>query len=96
MPRKNDKLLSELRQKIEVARRIVADQQAIVDRLIENKKPCVEAKGILRTYLSSLDQLKTYQKQVRKDKKAHSDRRLQAKRASERLGEIPTTNQGQS
>jgi hypothetical protein len=41
MPRKKAKLV-EIEQKIEVARRIVAKQQAMVDKLIANKKPSAE------------------------------------------------------
>jgi hypothetical protein len=64
MPRKKAKLV-EIGQKIEVARRIVGKQQAIVEKLIANKKPSAEAEGTLRTYLSSLNHLETHQRQMR-------------------------------
>ena len=69
MPRKKAKLV-EIEQKIEVARRIVAKQQAIVDKLIATKKPSVEAEGTLRTYLGSLNHLETHKRQMRQDAKA--------------------------
>jgi hypothetical protein len=64
MPRKKAKLV-EIGQKIEVARRIVGKQQAIVEKLIANKKPSAEAEGTLRTYLSSLNHFETHQRQMR-------------------------------
>ena len=69
MPSKKAKLV-EIEQKIEVARRIVAKQQAMVDKRIANKKPSAEAEGTLRTYLSSLNHLETHKRQMRQDLKA--------------------------
>jgi hypothetical protein len=44
MPKKKAKLV-ELEQKIDAAKRIVARQQAIVDRLLATGKPSAEAEG---------------------------------------------------
>jgi hypothetical protein len=69
MPKKKAKLV-ELKQKIDVARRIVAKQQAIVDKLLATRKPSVAAEGILRTYQSSLNHLEAHRLEMRQDAKA--------------------------
>jgi hypothetical protein len=69
MPKKKAKLV-ELEQKIDAAKRIVARQQAIVDKLLATGKPSAEAEGTLRTYLSSLNHLEGHRRQMRQDARA--------------------------
>jgi hypothetical protein len=69
MPKKKAKLV-ELEQKIDVARRIVAKQQAILDKLLASGGASTEAEGTLRTYLSSLNHLESHRLEMRQDAKA--------------------------
>jgi hypothetical protein len=69
MPKKKAKLV-ELEQKISVAKGIVAKQRTIVDTLLAAGKPTAEAKGTLRTYLSSLNHLEGRRIQMQQDAKA--------------------------
>ena len=49
------------------ARRIVAEQQALVTKLQAFGQPTIEAEATLRTYLSSLTHLETHESKLREE-----------------------------
>jgi hypothetical protein len=64
MPKKKSKL-AVLAEKIAVARRIIDEQQASLEKLRITGQPTHEAEGALRTYVSSLMHLLAYQEKLR-------------------------------
>jgi hypothetical protein len=69
MPRKRPKLII-LAQHIAGARRIVADQRALLAKLQATGQPTSEAEETLRTYISALHHLESHQRKMRADDKA--------------------------
>ena len=69
MPKKKSKL-GVLAQHIAGARRIVADQRALVSKLQATGQPASEAEGTLRTYRSALHHLESHERKMRADDKA--------------------------
>ena len=69
MPKKKSKL-SVLAQHIAGARRIVADQRALVAKLQATGQPASEAEETLRTYRSALLHLESHERKLRADAKA--------------------------
>jgi hypothetical protein len=65
MPRKKPKLVL-LAAQIAAARRIIDSQQALLERLRVNGRPTDQAKGALRTYVSSLMHLLAREDNLRK------------------------------
>ena len=64
MPRKRPELVL-LAQRVATARKIVADQQALIARLAAAGEPTVEAEKTLQTYLSALRHLEDHARQMR-------------------------------
>ena len=64
MPKKKSKL-AVLAEKIAVARRLIDEQQASLEKLRITGQPTDEAEGALRTYVSSLMHLLAYQEKLR-------------------------------
>jgi hypothetical protein len=69
MPKQTPKL-ADLAERIAVARRIVAEQQALLEKLRRSGLPTAEAEGALRTYASSLVHLLTRERRMREDAEA--------------------------
>jgi hypothetical protein len=69
MPRKRSKLIA-IAQRVAVARRIVAEQSALVAKLQAEGQPTFEADGTLRTYISSLKHLEAHAHKMREETKA--------------------------
>ena len=84
MPRKISKLRIVTLQLAD-ARRIVAEQQALVTKLQAFGQPTIEAEAILRTYLSSLTHLETHESKLREEaaaKKGETRSRCDRRRRS--------------
>jgi hypothetical protein len=64
------KKLAALLERIAVARRIIADQQALLEKLRVDGQPTREAEGALRTYASSLMHLLAHERKMREEAKA--------------------------
>jgi hypothetical protein len=64
MPRKQAPLVVAA-QRIAEARRIVADQQALVARLRVLKRPTDDAETLLHTYLSALAHLEDHERKIK-------------------------------
>jgi hypothetical protein len=69
MPRKKSKL-AVLAEQIAAARRIIDDQQALLEKLRTSGQPTHEAEAALRTYVSSLMHLLAYQEKLRLESEA--------------------------
>jgi hypothetical protein len=69
MPKKRPKLVA-LVKRIGVIRRIINEQQALLERLRITGQPTSEAEGVLRTYVSSLTHLLDHERRMREDAKA--------------------------
>jgi len=80
MPKKRPKLIV-LAQHIAGAKRIVADQRALLAILQAAGQPTPEAEGILRTYLSALQHLKAHERKMREEAKAKKGETLKKKKA---------------
>ena len=75
MPKKKPKLIT-LAQHIADARRIVAEQLALLAKLQATGKPTSEAEGTLRTYTSALHHLESHERKLRADAKAKKGEQL--------------------
>jgi hypothetical protein len=80
MPRKRPKL-SVLAQHIAGARRIVANQRALLAKLQATGQPTSEAEGTLRTYRSALDHLESHERKMRAADEAKKGETLKKKKA---------------
>jgi len=69
MPKKRPKLVA-LVKRIAAVRRIVDQQQALLERLRITGQPTTEAEGALRTYVSSLTYLMDHERRMREDAQA--------------------------
>jgi hypothetical protein len=69
MPKKRPKLAA-IAGQLANARRIVAEQQALVANLSARGQPTLEAEGTLRTYLSALAHLEAHERKIREEAKA--------------------------
>ena len=69
MPRKKSKL-AVLAEQIAAARRIIDDQQALLEKLRISGQPTHEAEAALRTNVSSLLHLLAYQENLRLESEA--------------------------
>ena len=68
MPKKKPKLIV-LSQHIAVARRIIDQQQALLEKLRVSGQPMLEAEGALPTYASSLMHLLAREPKIREEAK---------------------------
>ena len=59
-----------LSQHIAVARRIIDEQQALLEKLRVSGRPTLEAEGTLRTYASSLMHLLAHERKMKEEAKA--------------------------
>jgi hypothetical protein len=66
MPRKRPKLVA-LVKRIATVRRIIDQQQALLERLRISGQPTVEAEGMLRTYANSLTHLLDHERRMREE-----------------------------
>ena len=80
MPKKSSKLIV-LAQHIACARRIVADQRALLAKLQTTGQPMTEAEGTLQTYRSALHHLESHERKMRADAKAKKGETLKQKKA---------------
>lgn len=64
MPRKRPELVL-LAQRVATARKIVADQQALIARLAAAGEPTADAENALRSYLSALRHLEDHARHLR-------------------------------
>ena len=69
MPKKGPKLVA-LSEHIAVARRIIEEQQALLQKLRVDGQPTRDAEGALRTYASSLMHLLGHERKMREEAKA--------------------------
>ena len=69
MPRKRPKLVK-VAEQLRNARRIVAEQMAVVATARANGEPTLEAEGTLRTYLSGLAHFEAHERKMREEAKA--------------------------
>ena len=69
MPKQPPKLAA-LAARIAVARRIIAEQQALLEKLRRSGRPTAEAEAALYTYASSLMHLLTHERRMREDAEA--------------------------
>jgi hypothetical protein len=69
MPKKGPKLVA-LSEHIAVARRIIEEQQALLQKLRVDGQPTREAEGALRTYVSSLMHLLAHERKIKEEAKA--------------------------
>jgi hypothetical protein len=69
MPKQPPKLAA-LAERIAIARRIVAEQQALLEKLRRSGRPTADAEDALHTYASSLMHLLTHERKMREDTEA--------------------------
>lgn len=81
MPRKRPKLVALVR-RIAVVRRIIDQQQALLERLRLGGQPTVEAEGMLRTYANSLTHLLDHERRMREDAQAKRVKRKRSRQVS--------------
>lgn len=78
MPKKTPKLVA-LTDHIAVARRIIDEQQALLEKLRSSGQPTREAEAVLRTYASSLKHLLAHERKMKEDAKAKKGETLKKK-----------------
>jgi hypothetical protein len=69
MPRRNPKLIAAAHRVAE-ARRIVADQRALIARLKAFRLPVVDAEATLEMYIGSLTLLEDHERRMKEENKA--------------------------
>jgi hypothetical protein len=74
MPRKRPKLVK-VAEQLRNARRIVAEQMAVVATARANGEPTLEAESTLRTYLSGLAHFEAHERKMREDAKKKGESR---------------------
>ena len=79
MPKKKPKLIV-LSENIVVARRIIDQQQALLEKLRVSGQPTLEVEATLRTYASSLMHLLARERKIREEAMAKKGERLKKKK----------------